>query len=87
VLWKPATETPAWKMLTAISCRVCIPSARIRFVDPFGDHGPGPTFFAGAFSGVRPEKFEEAFAGMGAGYFLIMRDGFTIGPGAVEKKE
>ena len=28
VLWKSATETSAWKTLTAISCRVCFPSAR-----------------------------------------------------------
>ena len=32
VLWKSATETAAWKTLMALSCRVCFPSARIRFV-------------------------------------------------------
>jgi hypothetical protein len=41
VLWKSATETSAWKTLTAISSRVCFPSARIRFTGPSGDAGPG----------------------------------------------
>ena len=49
VLWKSATETAAWKTLTAISCRVCFPSARIRFVRPAGDEGPGPTFSPALF--------------------------------------
>jgi hypothetical protein len=34
VVWKSATETAAWKMLTAISCRFFSLSARIRFVGP-----------------------------------------------------
>ena len=49
VLWKSATETAAWKTLTAISCRVCFPSARIRFSCPAGDSGPGPTFSPALF--------------------------------------
>jgi hypothetical protein len=66
VLWKSATETAAWKTLTAISCRVCFPSARIRFVGPAGDSGPGPTFSPALFYvGERPELFEKAFAGIG----------------------
>jgi len=67
VLWKSATETAAWKTLTAISCRVCFPSTRIRFSGPSGDEGPGPTFSPALFYvGDRPERFEEAFAGIGA---------------------
>ena len=67
VLWKSATETAAWKTLTAMSCRVCFPSARIRFTGPSGDDGPGPTFSPALFYvGERPERFEEVFAGIGA---------------------
>jgi len=67
VLWKSATETAAWKTLTAISCRVCFPSARIRFAGPSGDGGPGPTFSPALFYvGNGPERFERAFAGIGA---------------------
>ena len=59
VLWKSATETAAWKTLTAISCRVCFPSARIRFAGPAGDSGPGPTFSPALFYvGNGPEWFE-----------------------------
>jgi hypothetical protein len=66
VLWKSATETAAWKTLTAISCRVCFPSARIRFVGPAGEAGPGPTFSPALFYvGERPERFEKAFVGIG----------------------
>jgi hypothetical protein len=65
VLWKSATETAAWKTLTALSCRVCFPSARIRFTGP-GDSS-GSTFSPALFYvGERPERFEKAFAGIGA---------------------
>lgn len=67
VLWKPATAMAAWKTLTAISCRVCFPSAYIRFADSSGDSGPGPMFSPALFFvGDRPERFEKAFAGIGA---------------------
>ena len=59
VLWKSATETAAWKTLTAISSRVCFPSARIRFAGPSGDDGPGPTFSPALFYvGEGQERFE-----------------------------
>jgi len=74
VLWKSATETAAWKTLTAISCRVCFPSARIRFNGLAGDSGPGPTFSPALFYvGGRPERFEEAFAGIGAVWVVPRR--------------
>lgn len=64
VLWKSATETSAWKTLTAISCRVCFPSARIRFVGP-GDSS-GSTFSPALFYiGERPDQFERVFVGIG----------------------
>jgi hypothetical protein len=64
VLWKSATETAAWKTLTALSCRVCFPSARIRFTGP-GDSS-GSTFSPALFYvGEGPERFERAFAGIG----------------------
>ncbi len=67
VWWKSATETAAWKTLTALSCRVCFPSARIRFTGPSGDDGPGPTFSPALFYvGGGPERFEKAFDGIGA---------------------
>ena len=66
VLWKSATETAAWKTLTVISCRVCFPSVRIRFVGPLGNDS-GPTFSPALFYvGERPERFEKAFSGIGA---------------------
>ena len=65
VLWKSATETAAWKTLTRLSCRVCFPSARIRFVGPQGNDS-GPTFSPALFYvGERPERFEKAFKGIG----------------------
>ena len=65
VLWKSATETAAWKTLTAISCRVCFPSARIRFIGPQGNDS-GPTFSPALFYvGSRVKRFEEAFAEIG----------------------
>lgn len=64
VLWKSATETAAWKTLTALSCRVCFPSARIRFTGP-GDSS-GSTFSPALFYvGEGPGQFERAFAGIG----------------------
>ena len=66
VLWKSATETAAWKTLTRLSCRVCFPSARIRFVGPQGNES-GATFSPALFYvGTRAERFEKAFAGIGA---------------------
>jgi len=63
VLW--AIETAAWKTLTRLSCRVCFPSARIRFVGPQGNDS-GPTFSPALFYvGERSERFEKAFAGIG----------------------
>ena len=71
MLWKSATETAAWKTLTAISCRVCFPSARIRFVGPSGDDGPRPTFSPALFYvGDGPERFERAFAGIAKAVWL-----------------
>ncbi len=66
ILWKSATETAAWKTLTQLSCRVCFPSARIRFVGPQGNES-GPTFSPALFYvGDRPGRFEDAFRQIGA---------------------
>jgi len=66
VLWKSATETAAWKTLTTISCRVCFPSARIRFVGAAGNES-GPTFSPALFYvGEQAERFCEAFARIGS---------------------
>ena len=55
------------RRFTTISFRVCFPPARIRFVGPSGDSGPGPTFSPALFYiGDGPERFERAFAGIGA---------------------
>jgi hypothetical protein len=81
-------RNPGMENADAISCRMCFPSVRIRFVDPFGDNGPGPKFSPALFYvGVRPERFEEAFTGLGVGYYLIKKAGITIGMVVVEKKE
>lgn len=67
VVWKSATKIAAWKTLAALSCRVCFPSARIRFIGPYGDDGPGPTFSPALFYvGSGPVRFEKVFAGIGA---------------------
>jgi hypothetical protein len=40
---------------------------RIRFVGPFGDDDPGPTFSQALFYvGDKPGRFEKAFYGIGA---------------------
>jgi hypothetical protein len=76
VLWKSATETSTWKTLTAISCRVCFPSARIRFVRPAGNES-GPTFSPTLFYvGDGAERFESAFAGIGAVW--VVPGGMTL---------
>jgi len=49
VVWKSATETAAWKILTTLSCRVCLQSARIRFMGPDRAAGPGSTFSPALF--------------------------------------
>ena len=65
VLWKSATETGVWKTLTQLSCRVCFPSARIRFVGPQGNES-GPTFSPALFYvGDRPGRFEDAIRQIG----------------------
>ena len=67
VLWKSATETAAWKTLTAISCGVCFRSVCSRFVGPAGDDDPGPTFSPAVFYvWDGPEWFEKAFTEIGA---------------------
>ena len=53
VLWKSATETAAWKTLTAISCRVCFPSARIRFSVLLAIAAPGRRFHQRCFMSGR----------------------------------
>ena len=67
VFWMAATETAAWKTPTRISCRVCFPSARIRFTGSAGEERTGPTFSPALFyAGERPGRFEKAFGGIGA---------------------
>ena len=66
VLWKSATETAAWKTLTQLSCRVCFPSARIRFSGPgvmSGKDRPSPLRCFMLVTG--PDRFEEAFRQIG----------------------
>ena len=67
ILWKSATETAAWKTLTVLSCRVCFPSMRIRFVGPSGDNGLGPTFSPVLFYvDTQAGRFEKGFDRFGA---------------------
>ena len=77
VLWKSATETAAWKTLARLSCRVCFPSARIRFTGPAGEERTGPTFSPALFYvGERPERFEEAFAEIGVVWVVPGKRGY-----------
>ena len=74
VLWKSATETAAWKALMAISYRVCLPPSRIRFAGPASDSDPGPTFSPALFYvGSRVERFEKAFAKIGAVWVVPLK--------------
>lgn len=78
-MWKSATETAAWKTLTAISCRVCFPSVRIRFVGPQGND-LRPTFSSALFYvGDRPGLFEDAFRQNGD--ILVVLKGMIINTG------
>lgn len=83
VLWKSATETAAWKTLTRLSCRVCFPSARVRFGGPGSDERKGPTFSPALFYvGSRPERFEEAFWHIGDVWVVPARAELCPGQGS-----
>jgi hypothetical protein len=82
VLWKSATETAAWKTLTRLSCRVCFPSARVRFSGPGSTERKGPTFSPALFYvGSRPERFEEVFRHIGDVWVVPYRSGWCPGRG------
>ena len=83
VLWKSATETAAWKTVTRLSCRVCFPSARIRFGGPGSDERKGPTFSPVLFYvGPRSERFEEAFRHIGDVWVVPARTELCPGQGS-----
>jgi hypothetical protein len=83
VLWKSATETAAWKTLTRLSCRVCFPSARVRFGGPGSAERKGPTFSPSLFYvGPRPERFEEAFRHIGDVWVVPARAKLCPGQGS-----
>lgn len=64
VLWKSATETKAWQVLTGVSCQVCFPSRRIDFEGP--GNISGSTFSPALFYLGRDRgRFLLAFEGIG----------------------
>jgi hypothetical protein len=64
VVWKSATETRAWRVLTGVSTRVCFPSRRIDFEGEGRRTGStfSPAIFYVGRDGVR---FSRAFDGIG----------------------
>ncbi|MBP1929149.1 hypothetical protein J2741_001696 [Methanolinea mesophila] len=64
VLWKSATETKAWQVLTGVACQVCFPSRRID-LDGAGNLS-GSTFSPAIFYlGIERARFMLAFEGLG----------------------
>jgi len=64
VLWKSATETKAWQVLTGVTCQVCFPSRRIDFEGP--GNVSGSTFSPALFYlGRDRARFMLAFEGLG----------------------
>jgi hypothetical protein len=63
VLWKSATETEAWKLITSMACLVAFPHHRIEFLGGTVKGGKGSNFSPALFYiGPNPEKFIEAFS-------------------------
>ena len=64
VVWKSATETKAWQVLTGVACQVCFPSRRIDFEGP--GNVSGSTFSPALFYlGRDRARFMLAFEGIG----------------------
>lgn len=67
VLWKAATETKGWRVLTSAACRVCFPDHRIAFLGEKGDRRANSATFSAAlfYLGSHPDHFEEAYSSIG----------------------
>jgi hypothetical protein len=67
VVWKSATETKSWAILTSIAEMVCYPDHRISFEGPPGEvRNNGSTYSTTIFYiGGNPSKFEENFSDIG----------------------
>jgi hypothetical protein len=65
ILWKAATETDAWRQITAIVNLIAFPHHRIEFLGGTTKGGKGSNFSPVLFYiGPNPEKFIEAFSDM-----------------------
>lgn len=67
VLWKAATETKGWRVLTSAACLVCFPDHRIAFLGDKGDRRANSATFSAAlfYLGPHPDRFEEAYSSIG----------------------
>lgn len=67
VLWKAATETKGWYVLTSAASRVCFPDHRIAFLGAKGDRESNSATFSAAlfYFGPHPERFAAAYASLG----------------------
>ncbi len=67
VVWKSATETDSWAILTHIAERVCYPDHRISFDGPPGEARNNTATYSSTlfYIGKNPERFEENFSHLG----------------------
>lgn len=66
VLWKSATETEGWRVLTSIASMVCYPHTRVSFIKHGAKVGNSPTFSPAIYYvGVNTKKFKEVFNEIG----------------------
>jgi hypothetical protein len=63
ILWKAATETDAWRQITAVAVLIAFPHHRIEFMGGTVKGEKGSNFSPALFYiGPNPEKFIEAFS-------------------------
>jgi hypothetical protein len=67
VIWKSATETKAWTILTTISEMVCYPDHRVSFEGPPGELRTNTATYSSTifYIGSNPSLFEECFSPIG----------------------
>jgi len=84
ILWKSATETEAWKLITSMACLVAFPHHRIEFLGGTIKGGKGSNFSPALFYiGPHPEKFIEAFSDISDIYQPVIQS-VKIPPGQLK---
>ncbi len=81
ILWKAATETDAWRQITAIAELIAFPHHRIEFLGGTRNGGKGSNFSPALFYiGPNPEKFIKAFSDI-ADIWKPIKQSVKIKPG------